>query len=123
MFPLRNGRVTPYHKSVLDWLLSQDAEGNAVVPAHTFAVKAEAGHALLARACCKLLLGTPLPLPPPPATEEEEELGRPRVGEAYALRHAAAHACRRDGSPELLQGLLLNFGAWHAIVKAGEWAG
>ena len=41
LFPLRGGRVTPYHKSVRDWLLSQDAEGNQVVPSHAFAVNEE----------------------------------------------------------------------------------
>ena len=39
---------------------------------------------------------------------------------AYALRHAVAHACQPQGSPDQLQALLLDFGAWHAIVLAGK---
>ena len=104
MFPLRDRRVVPYHKSVLDWLLSRDGDGRPAA-SHAFTVDAEVGHALLASACSKLLLGSQLDA---------------RVGMAYALRHAVAHACRASGSSELLQALLLDFGVWHAIIKAGE---
>ena len=70
IFPLRNGRITPYHKTVVDWLLPSPDQ-----PAHKFTVNADVGHALLASACCKLLLGSPLPMAVPPSQEQgvEEE--------------------------------------------------
>ena len=99
------------------------------------------GHALLACASSRLLIGSELPCTPPPAqpissisTEEgnadppaspDESSGAAlcpleSIGRAYALRNAAAHACRPTGSPELLQALLLDFGAWFAIIEAGK---
>ena len=139
MFPLRGGRVTPYHKSVRDWLLSQDAEGKPQIPRHAFAVNEEVGHALMALASSRLLLGLPLSCEPPPlpAHSSSSEVLLPsadaqppdngkeggllgKVGGAYALRHAAAHACRPGGSPELVQALLLDLGAWLAVIEAGE---
>ena len=59
---------------------------------------------------------------PPVAPDERSGAASPleSIGRAYALRNAAAHACRPTGSPELLQALLLDFGAWFAIIEAGK---
>ncbi len=115
IFPIRHGVITPYHKTVLDWLLPVRGGKD-----HPFKVDVQAGHALLARAC-KETLAEKFPFRlPKEATQNDEAQEAVTTGERYALRHAVAHACRPGGSPQLLRDLLLDFGAWEAILRAGK---
>ena len=45
IFPIRHGVITPYHKTVLDWLLPVRGGKD-----HPFKVDVQAGHALSASA-------------------------------------------------------------------------
>lgn len=112
------GPVKGFHKSIYDWLLARDSIG-CPVAAHRFTVDAEAAHRLLAVACCRLLVNKPLPLSSPPP-QDEAVAAEVRVGEAYAKRYAVAHTCQPGGWDVLLNGLLLDFGAWHAVFNAGK---
>ncbi len=119
IFPIRShGVITPYHKTVLDWLLPVMGGKD-----HPFKVDEQAGHALLARACRNTLAERfPFRLAKEAARPNEEQAaaGAATTGERYALRHAVAHACQPGGSPQLLRDLLLDFGAWEAILRAGK---
>ena len=121
IFPIP-GVITPYHKTVLDWLLPVRGGKD-----HPFKVDVQAGHALLARACRNTLAERfPFRLVKDAARPDEAQTAAGAAGaavttgERYALRHAVAHACQPGGSPQLLRDLLLDFGAWEAILRAGK---
>ncbi len=114
LFPLRTvgasgeERLTPYHKSVLDWLL-----GTGEMDPHDFKVDALVGHELLATACAARIASAPQQGVPAPAPASAA------VGRSYALRHAVAHACQ-SGVPALVEQLLTNFqGLWGDVHEAG----
>lgn len=104
-------RVTPYHKSVLDWFTC-----TAGMDAGQFRVEAAAGHAVLGAACAELLL----------AAQAEEQGGGGRGDaagrRAYAVRHAVAHLCSAGAAPAVhkkLEALLLHFEFWALVHTAG----
>ena len=88
IFPMRNDRVSPYHLSVLDWLLSRGEH-----PVHEFTVDADLGHALLASACCKLLLGSPLPMALPQSWEQGGEEEQQAEGEVQCRPQVGRRRC------------------------------
>jgi hypothetical protein len=109
----QTARVQPYHKSVLDWLTCSNGMDSG-----PFKVDAVIGHRLLARACAAL---TPLLRDVP--EQEVPTPGAVRVGAAYCLRHAVAHAALSRDAPLLSMLLLDSEGLWGPTHAAGESTG
>lgn len=112
LFPVRVGgldgaeRVTPYHKSVLDWLTSSHGH-----EAGRFHVDGLQGHMLAAKACAAYVTSLQ-PLATADASHTPSQL--------YAVRHAVAHACLAGGeAAAVLEEMLLSLGLWEAAFAAG----
>ncbi len=85
MFPIRHGMITPYHKTVLDWLLLARG-GND----HPFMVDVQAGHTLLAIVCIDALAKEGAVGPDAAAMGAAATTGE-RFALRYAFRHAEEH--------------------------------
>jgi hypothetical protein len=123
--------VTPYHKSVLDWLAAEVPPSSefavsgvngeelkwlpaAEVPSPELRISSKVGHELAGAACTTLLAERA-------ESEESQGVAPPAMpgARAYALRHAVAHACQ-SGMPALVEQLLTNFqGLWGDAYAAG----
>lgn len=109
LFPRQmDGKVAPYHKSVLDWL---EKKG------HEFSVDASHGHLLLSGACHRAVM----------ASWPSDGIGRgagdgPADIQPYCLKHTVSHVCA-TGFPKAsdqLDSLLANWGFLRAVVQAGH---
>lgn len=112
-------RVSPYHKSVLDWLTNPQQAGE-------HAVDVGLGHACLGQACYDVMrapgTGKGKPAAPQQAELGEEASSPEAEALSYALRHGIAHLCLGEASQlgQLLEQLALDFeGLWQRAYAAG----
>jgi hypothetical protein len=87
LFPVRDGKVHVFHKTIVDWLTGEITEGSSIrEPSAEFKVQRKDGHALLAEG----FIAWRTPTPPEGRAPDD-------LATYYWLRHGILHLCRADG--------------------------
>ena len=108
LFPVRDGKVHVFHKTIVDWLTGEITEGSSIrEPSAEFKVQRKDGHAMLAEG---FIAWRRTATPPDGGAPDD-------VATYYWLRHGILHLCRADG-----QGAKAAFAAQAAPVYATDLA-
>ena len=89
LFPVREGKIHVFHKTIVDWLTGEIADGSSVRErSEIFQVRRCDGHTAFARGF-QAWLGA--------HSEAPAEAVEPTAEARYWLKHGIVHSCRADG--------------------------